>query len=293
MDTNEKSKLNRTAIRPIAAVSLTLLLAVASTGYASPEAPAEASTRPTAIEVDANVAINKNSLDLHGPVSDFNVSLANGSGSKLDASIVDEGTAAEFTIDYADSENAILDASVEDDVTVKIVEDDEGEQSVQMSDSNGEIVGGILIEDAHTSDGTPVRAELSADGKTISQKFLIGNEEVEEPITVKAYASTVLYNKGWVTKKSSKKYIVNLDPTKLGRKQNALNTHKTHVKHTKKVLGSSNTKKYWNYNIEQQFLCHVVGAWFPTGVYNMESWQPTKKWQQIANPFDRCNRSKK
>ncbi|MCL7660234.1 hypothetical protein M8360_33105, partial [Klebsiella pneumoniae] len=62
------------------------------------------------------------------------------------------------------------------------------------------------------------------------------------------------------------------------------------VKHAKKVLGSANTKKYWNYNIEQQFLCHVVGAWFPTGVSIMESWRPTKIWQQIANPFDRCNR---
>ncbi|HHT40915.1 MAG TPA: DUF2599 domain-containing protein [Actinomyces sp.] len=189
-----------------------------------------------------------------------------------------------------DPGDATLRTEVEDGTDVEVVEDDQGDQSIQLTDANGEIVGGIVIEATRSSNGEPVHSELALEGETITPKFVAGNDEVKEPVSVDVYASTVWYNKGWVTKKSGKKYVVNLDPTRLGRKQNALNTHKTHVKHAKKVLGSANTKKYWNYNIEQQFLCHVVGAWFPTGVYNMESWRPTKKWQQIANPFDRCNR---
>lgn len=105
--------------------------------------------------------------------------------------------------------------------------------------------------------------------------------------------STAWHKRGWATKKASKAYIVSVGPTKLGRQQIAWNTHAVHVKHAKKALGLANVKKYRNWNIEQQFLCHVVGAWFPSGVYNIESWQPALALGAIANPWDRCNRTKK
>ncbi|UVI34781.1 DUF2599 domain-containing protein [Brevibacterium spongiae] len=245
---------------------------------------------PTPINVEASAEISKGSLNLQGPVSRFNVSLPPGGSHNPRPAVVENGTGAEFALNRVDPGGAALRTEVEDGTEIEVVEDDQGDQSIQLTDANGEIVGGILIEATRSSNGQPVRSELAVEGKTITPKFLAGNDEIKEPVSVDVYASTVWYNKGWVTKKSGKKYVVNLDPTRLGRKQNALNTHKTHVKHAKKVLGSTNTKKHWNYNIEQQFLCHVVGAWFPTGVYNMESWRPTKKWQQIANPFDRCNR---
>ena len=282
--------MSRTMSRPIAMVSLALLLASVSTVQVGSGAVAQEVPEPTAINVEASAEINKSSLDLQGPVSRFNVLLPTVGSHNHRPAVVENGTGAEFSLNRVDPGDATLRTEVEDGTDVEVVEDDQGDQSIQLTDANGEIVGGIVIEATRSSNGEPVHSELALEGETITPKFVAGNDEVKEPVSVDVYASTVWYNKGWVTKKSGKKYVVNLDPTRLGRKQNALNTHKTHVKHAKKVLGSANTKKYWNYNIEQQFLCHVVGAWFPTGVYNMESWRPTKKWRQIANPFDRCNR---
>lgn len=103
-------------------------------------------------------------------------------------------------------------------------------------------------------------------------------------------AGTVWYPSAWVTTQASGRYIVNANPTALGRQQIAWNTHVKHVKHVKSILGSQAGKVNWN--LEQQFVCHVVGAWFPTGVYNMESWQPALAWGFIANSIDRCNRIK-
>lgn len=43
-------------------------------------------------------------------------------------------------------------------------------------------------------------------------------------------------------------------------------------------VGLRHPERRWNWNIEQQFVCHVVGAYFPSGVYNMESRQPALSW---------------
>lgn len=277
-----------------AAVALAVL--VGSTVIVQSNSPASATgaSASTAVDVDASVAISQGEVEFEGPVSDFGVSLPDAAAdSELIASVADEGVGAELNLSYATPNEAVLEAQVDDDVRLEVVENDEGEQSVVFTDAEGELVGGITFEEARAADGNLVRPQLAVDGKMIVQSFAGEKAEVVGPITVDAYASTVWYKRGWVTKKSGKKYIVNVDPTKLGRKQIAWNYHKVHVKHAKKVLGAANTKKYWNYNIEQQFVCHVVGAWFPSGVYNMESWQPSLPWGAIANPVDRCNRKKK
>ncbi|WP_127361794.1 hypothetical protein [Brevibacterium aurantiacum] len=286
--------MNRIANISFTAATLTLVLGGLASVQASPSASAKEPSRSTPISVDASVGIDNNALELEGPVSDFDVKLPDViADPELDASVTEEGTSAEFTTTFANPDEAVFETGTDDDVDIEVVKNDEGEQSVVLTNSKGDLVGGIAIEEAHTADGNQVSPELSIEGSRVIQTFKDKQNNVDEPITVKAYASTVWYKRGWVTKKSGKKYIVNVDPTKLGRKQIAWNTHKTHVKHAKKVLGAANTKKYWNYNIEQQFVCHVVGAWFPSGVYNMESWQPSLAWGKIANPVDRCNRSKK
>ena len=109
------------------------------------------------------------------------------------------------------------------------------------------------------------------------------------PVYLTAAASTVWYSSGWVTT-GSRGYIVIALPTALGRQQIAWNLHYIQVQHLKTILGSQADRV--NYNIEQQFVCHVVGAFLDTGVYNMESWQPSRPCQQISNPWDRCNRIK-
>lgn len=286
--------MHRKFAQPVAAVALAIL--VGSTVVVQSNSPASATeaSDSIAVDVDASVAISKGEVELQGPVSDFDVSLPDAAAdSELKASIAEEGAGAELTLSYATPSEAVLETQVDDDVKIEVVENDEGEQSVMFTDTEGELVGGIAFEKARAADGNLVRPQLAVDGKKIVQSFAGEKGEAVGPIAVDAYASTVWYKRGWVTKKSGKKYIVNVDPTKLGRKQIAWNTHKTHVKHAKKVLGAANTKKYWNYNIEQQFVCHVVGAWFPSGVYNMESWQPSLPWGAIANPIDRCNRKKK
>jgi len=77
-----------------------------------------------------------------------------------------------------------------------------------------------------------------------------------------AAASTVWYSSGWVTT-GSRGYIVIALPTALGRQQIAWNLHYIQVQHLKTILGSQAYRV--NYNIEQQFVCHVVGAFLDTG----------------------------
>ena len=244
--------------------------------------------------INADVVIEEEAVTLTGPVSEFEVALPEGSsGASLDAVLAEDGVSAELLLHYDNPADAALEASAPPGVDVEIIQNDDGEQSVMLTDASGELVGGIAFESAVTESGLPVEVLLSHNGDRIAQTFTSDHDVVSEPVTVRAVVSTVWYKRGWVTKKAGTKYIVNVDPTALGRQQIAWNTHATHVKHAKKVLGPANTRTYWNWNIEQQFVCHVVGAWWPSGVYNMESWQPALPWQAIANPWDRCNRSKK
>jgi hypothetical protein len=174
--------------------------------------------------------------------------------------------------------------------TAEVSITDAGEESVVLLNSAGELLGGIASEDVVDANGVPVPTSFDVDGTTVTQTLdPQDGDDVAFPVQMSARAGTVWYSAAWVTT-NSKGYIVNAEPTALGRQQIAWTTHATHVKHLKSVLGSQAYRV--NYNIEQQFVCHVVGAWFPTGTYNMESWQPSLQWGVIANPIDRCNRIK-
>ncbi|RRD59846.1 hypothetical protein [Leucobacter sp. OH1287] len=159
-----------------------------------------------------------------------------------------------------------------------------------LTSESGIFLGGVATAEATDATGSPLKVSYVTDGNTLQQVLSSESGQIVYPANVTTYAGTVWYTSGWVTTKPN--YIVNVNPTALGRQQNAFNVHKYHVQHAKAVLGTYNVKKYWNWGIERQFLCHVVGAWFPSGTYNMESWQPALHWNQIANPWDRCNRIK-
>lgn len=281
-----------------AGVSLVLTSSLLPVGEMAVALPAPDGSRKqvqtTAFAVDASVTIDRDKVELDGPVTDFSVSLPRSAdGATLAASLTDDGVTAVLNFDFAEPTIAEVMARAPENVETELVKNDDGAQSVVMTDPTGEFVGGLVFDKASTQDGEPVEVELTIDGSKVIPTFHRNNRTVTEPVSVSAMASTVWYKRGWITKKKGKKYIVNVEPTKLGRWQNSWNVYKIHVKHAKKVLGARNTKKYWNWNIEQQFICHVAGAWFPSGVYNMESWQPALAWWKIANPVDRCNRSKK
>lgn len=112
-------------------------------------------------------------MELDGPVEDFDVSLPEmRSNSTLDASIIDEGMAAELVLNYADPNDAALETTTLPGVDVEIVENDEGMQSVLLTDAEGELVGGIAFEEAVTADGNPVDVLLALDGNRIAQTFM-------------------------------------------------------------------------------------------------------------------------
>jgi len=175
--------------------------------------------------------------------------------------------------------------------TAEVITNDAGEQSVLLLNRAGELLGGIASGDTTDANGTVVPTSFSVEGVKVTQTLNPRKgAAVAYPVYMTAAASTVWYSSGWVTTYYGRGYIVNAVPTALGRQQIAWNLHYIHVQHLKTILGTQAYRV--NYNIEQQFVCHVVGAFLDTGVYNMESWQPSLPWQQISNPWDRCNRIK-
>jgi hypothetical protein len=173
--------------------------------------------------------------------------------------------------------------------TTEVVITDAGEESVILLNGAGDLLGGIASGDVVDANGVSVPTSFDIDGTTVIQTLNPQEgADVAFPVEMTARAGTEWYSAAWVTT-NSKGFIVNAEPTALGRQQIAWTTHATHVKHLKSVLGTQAYRV--NYNIEQQFVCHVVGAWLPTGTYNMESWRPSLQWGVIANPIDRCNRN--
>ncbi|KGJ73393.1 hypothetical protein GY21_11275 [Cryobacterium roopkundense] len=171
-----------------------------------------------------------------------------------------------------------------------MITNDQNEESVLLLNGAGELLGGIASGDVIDASGNVVPTSFTVNGTTITQTLQNTDESgVAYPVRMSALAATEWYSAGWVTT-DSRGYIVNAAPTALGKQQIAWNTHYIHVAHLKSILGTQAYRV--NDNIEQQFVCHVVGGWLDSGVYNMESWQPSLPWQQIANPWDRCNRIK-
>jgi hypothetical protein len=174
--------------------------------------------------------------------------------------------------------------------SIELIEGEDGESSVVLLNSAGELLGTVITDSAVDALGNDVPIKFSVDGNTVTQALEPAvSDSIAYPVAVSARAGTVWYSSAWV-KTISKGYVVNAVPTAAGRRQIAWSVHHIHVQHLKQVLGSQAYRV--NYNIEQQFVCHVVGAYFPTGTYNMESWQPSLPWTTIANPWDRCNRIK-
>lgn len=174
--------------------------------------------------------------------------------------------------------------------TAQVHTSESDESSVILLNSDGGLLGTVISESAVDALGADVPVGFAVKGNAVTQTLMPSEgDNISYPVAVSARAGTVWYSSAWV-KTSSKGYVVNAVATAAGRRQIAANVHHIHVQHLKQILGSQAYRV--NYNIEQQFLCHVVGAWFPSGTYNMESWQPSLPWGAIANPVDRCNRIK-
>lgn len=206
--------------------------------------------------------------------------------------MIDDGTTASITsrIDAGES-SVVYPVSVPDGATVAEVTNDSGVESVVIYDAEGELLGGVAPTEVVDATGVPQLSTMSVEGDSVVLE-VAASEDAQYPVRAVAAAGTVWYSWASVTGGSTARYIVNANPTALGRQQIAWNLHATHVAHVKSLLGTGLTNLYWNWNIEQQFVCHVVGAYFPSGVYNMESWQPALSWGEIANPWDLCNRIK-
>lgn len=179
---------------------------------------------------------------------------------------------------------------MDESTTAKVITNDLGEESVVLLNKNNELLGGVAAAEVHDASGVQLCSTFAVSENTVTQSVkTVSKRALAYPLTMNTRVGTTWYSAAWVST-NAKGYIVNANATALGRQQIAWNTHSTHIKHLKSVLGSQAYRV--NYNIQEQFLCHVVGAWFPSGTYNMESWQPALPWQFIANPWDRCNRVK-
>ena len=216
-----------------------------------------------------------------------------GAKSNLGGTGTDDGEVL-FSSSVLDSQEASVEyaLTLPESVTAKLATDGVVGQSVLLLDADGELVGGVAPGEVFDANGVAVPTTFEIDGAIISHSLAPeAGTDVAYPVTMGALAGTVWYSSAYIGYVANKGYTVNANPTALGRTQIAWNLHWIHVDHLKTVLG---TNQAWhvNWNIEQQFICHVVGAYFPSGTYNMEKWQPSLAWQLIANPWDRCNRIK-
>ncbi|MET3452639.1 hypothetical protein [Curtobacterium sp. 1544] len=243
-------------------------------------------------ESQPSVLVSAGHIELSNDAQSLGIDTSD-SGGAPSVAVVDDGAGVSITNTITSEEDSRVSYSVElpAGVSATTVPNDDGVASVIFTTPEGELAGGVASVDAVDANGKSVATSVHVEGTEVVQQLDAEPGAVAFPVQVRAAASTVWYKRAWVGT-AKKGYIVNADPTSLGRQQIAWTTHKYHVQHVKNLLGSTKTKKYWNWNIEQQFVCHVVGAYFPSGVYNMESWQPALAWGAIANPIDRCNRTK-
>ncbi|QTX05385.1 hypothetical protein [Agromyces archimandritae] len=272
---------------------MTTTAAAAPLVYAIGIAPAQASTDDDVVPVwiESEVLITGDEITLMGPGGSFGLELVETTPTDS-IDVVESESLVELGAVFEDPQASTVEYELDlpSGASAEIVVNDDGEESILLTNENGDLLGGIMQYEALDAAGEPVQAALGIEGTMVTQS-LVAPANVVYPVEVSIASGTVWYKNAWVHK-VTKGYIVNADPTPLGRQQIAWNTHSTHVLHVKSILGTAMTNTYWNWNIEQQFVCHVVGAYFPSGVYNMESWQPALSWGEIANPWDRCNRIK-
>lgn len=248
--------------------------------------------------VDATVDIGEEGASLSGPGGDFTLlfesdeqSFARSAAPAVEPQIVDEGTTLLSTTTLSEGGAATYQLDLSEGTQVETVVNDNEMHSVLLTGEQNQLVGGIVDGGSTDARGVPVATDISIDGSVITQKVAPGQSPTY-PVYAVAAASTVWFSWVNVVTNLSLGYRVDANPTTAGRQQIAWNLHYLHVEHVRAHLISQGRIGFWNWNIEQQFVCHVVGAYFPSGVYNMESWQPSLPWQQIANPWDRCNRIK-
>lgn len=281
------------ALKPAAMVALAAMIgSLALTGGSSVPAGDE-----DQVVVDAQVRVADGSAEFTGPNGEFSLALptsgaaARGVQGGSQTEVIDEGTTLRSTTEISETNAATFGLVLPEGARAESVTNDDGEVSILITDAGDELLGGVAAGGAVDANGNPVATELTLSGDTITQVISAG-EAPAYPVQMVTLAGTVWYMWANVDHADSRGYRVNANPTALGRQQIAWNLHSIHVQHVRGLLRDQGREQYWNWNIEQQFVCHVVGAWFPSGVYNMESWQPSLAWGEVSNLWDRCNRIK-
>lgn len=267
------------------------------TAAAPPDDRQSPSVPEGASRAEATVEIEGGGAGLSGPGGSFTIRFAaDAQSSRLvapspDPQIVDDGATLLTTTTLLDGDVATYELELSEDVQGATIRGATDTTTVLLTGEHGQLVGGVVDGGSTDAEGNPVATEIVIDGTTITQMVAPGQSPTY-PVYAVAAASTVWYSWVNVVTNLPRGYRVDANPTAAGRKQIAWNLHSLHVDHVRAHLTSQGKIGFWNWNIEQQFVCHVVGAYFPSGVYNMESWQPALSWQSIANPWDRCNRIK-
>lgn len=282
-------------VRPQAvfAASLTALLLLATGASPAFSAPVDqAGEEDITIGVVAKASFDDETISLSGPLSSFSLHAPSNTIVNHQFETVDEGTSVLINTQLTEESGGVTTFNLTSDERAisEILVDDDGVESFMLLSEENDFLGGVASTVATDANGNQLGVSYSIDGSALRLSLESESGPIAFPANITTAVSTVWYSSGWVS--TNPYYIVNVNPTTLGRQQIALNVHYLHVIHAKTVLGNYATNTYWNWGIEHQFLCHVVGAWFPSGVYNMENWQPWLHWNQIANPWDRCNRIK-
>lgn len=273
------------------AAAVTLVPLTAAAAISSEDAVVED------IYVDASVTVDGLAAVFTGPAGTFSLGLpgqedaTSRSGSATTYEVIDNGMTIVTSSDLMAGEAAVFSLELPPGATAQTVPSEFGHASVVITDELGQLLGGVAPMESVDMSGSDVATSLRLDGNLLILE-IVDTDEVAFPVTARAASSTVWYQWANVDHYDSRGFRVNANPTALGRQQIAWNVHYIHVEHVRGILNSAGYGAYWNWNIEQQFVCHVVGAWLPSNVYNMESWQPALSWGAISNPIDRCNRIK-
>lgn len=170
----------------------------------------------------------------------------------------------------------------EENVNLQLDEDG----SVAILDDSGDFIGGVSSPWAKDATGETVPTHFTISGDTITQHTETADSS-QYPLVVDPWGGKKLIKSAW-TKfdgKSTKRWVVNVIPTKWGRQANGLKTHKSHVAELKSKVGKKRVTK----TIDNQFICHVFGNVFEPGTYNMESWRPNMHWRKQLNLKHQCN----
>ncbi|WP_316309473.1 hypothetical protein [Clavibacter michiganensis] len=263
-------------------------------------AAAQAETQPVDgtileyVKAEGTVNVTGDDAALTGPGGAFGVEASDAAGVESASAVIDEGLGAQLTTELTDpaTTSVTYDFAVPAGTTSEVFTNESDEQSVILRTASGEFLGGIVPTSAIDADGKEIPTATSVEGTTMTQEITLTPSEVKYPVVFTTAANTEWYTSAWRTT-ASQGYIINANPTAAGRAQRSQNVWPEHIVHVKNLLGQTVWTRYWSYGIEQQFLCHVYGGWnYASGVYNMESWQPSLGWASIANPVDRCNRIK-